>query len=237
MTSPKKRRPFWLVGLLAVGALFVASALGLLVARFTIFVPYRQPSGSMYPTLKVGVMLFANGLDRTPVRGAVMVFRSPERREQLFDKRVIGLPGDVVRTKGKTVLVNDWEIPRCIVGRHTFAEPTGEQHAGELAVEHLGDLAYLVFDDDDGALTTDEAGGPWRVSDGQYFVLGDNRANSHDSRMWFGGVGGGVPFDETVGRVRGLERPELPPGAEPLRAAFDACLAKRPAQTTPPAPR
>ena len=64
----------------------------------------------MYPALYPGEMFFANGLDRTPTRGAVMVFHFPERRQQLFDKRVIGLPGDVMRTNGKSVFLNDWEI-------------------------------------------------------------------------------------------------------------------------------
>ena len=229
------RRPIWLVAVISLGALSVVAVVALVAARFTIFIPYRQPSGSMYPAIRPGDLLYANGLDKTPARGAVMVFHFPERREQLFDKRVIGLPGDVVRTKGKAVLVNDWEIPRCVVGRHAYKDPTGEEHTGELELELLGDTSYLIFHED-GALAVDEAG-PWHVGDGQYFVLGDNRNNSHDSRMWFGGVGGGVPLDDTVGRVRGLEQPELPPGADALRAAFEGCLAKRPAQTTPPAPK
>ncbi len=237
MTTPKEKRGprIWLLALLSLGGLSLVALVALGVARFTVFIPYKQPSGSMYPAIEHGELLYANGLDKTPARGAVMVFRFPERREQLFDKRVIGLPGDVVRTKGRAVFVNDWEIPRCVVGKHSYKDPTNTEHTGELELELLGDASYLVFHEE-GAFAVDEAG-PWHVQEGQYFVLGDNRNNSHDSRMWFGGVGGGVPYDDTVARVRGLEQPKLPPGADALQAAFEACLAKRPAQTTPPAPK
>ncbi len=68
-------------------------------------------------------------------------------------------------------------------------------------------------------------------------MLGDNRNNSHDSRMWNMGQGGGVPFGNTLGRLRGHEVPELPANAEgaaALAPAIADCLAKRPSQTTPP---
>jgi len=161
-----------------------------------------------------------------------MVFHYPERPEQDFDKRVVGLSGDKIETRGPVLVVNGWEVPRCTVGKHEYddMETLPPHHEGTLDVEWLGDETYLVFH---------EAGrgpsdfGPFTLKNGEYFVLGDNRENSHDSRMWFGGAGGGVPEENTVGRVR-TGKIALPRGAESLRSALDACLAKKPAKTTPP---
>jgi len=233
------RVPRWIKGLL-VAAAIGGSALG--IAGGIMFRMVRQPSGSMWPTLQVGERLVANRLSPEPERGVVVVFRYPEHPEQSFVKRVVGLPGDVVAVSNGEVSINDWKIPRCVVGKTAYGEDgatgeSGSRHEGTLVVEHLGGASYLVFEDK-------AAFGPdanrWTVAPGQYFVLGDNRNNSHDSRRWFGGAGGGVPFANTQGRVRGHEVPELPPsvaGAATLAPALAECLAKRPAQTTPPPPR
>jgi signal peptidase I len=202
--------------------------LGALVAWFGVFARYRQPSASMYPAFRVGDHFTVNRFDKTPVRGAVMVFRYPEHPDQEFDKRIIGLPGDVIVTKGPIISINGWEIPRCPVGSHSFKDEMGAEHRGTLDVEFLGDATYLVYHESFAG--TDF--GPFTVKPNEYFVMGDNRENSHDSRMWFGGVGGGVPFENTVGHARtGLAA--LPPGAEPLKPALDACLSKKPSKTTP----
>ena len=222
----RKRLPIGVLVVCVLGGLVVVAAL---VARFRFFLWYRQPSGSMYPAHEVGDTFFANGFERTPVRGQVFVFEFPERRDQLFDKRVVGLPGETVTTKGRAVLIDGWEIPRCMVGKHSY-EVDGERHEGELEVEFLGDAAYLVFHD--GAPWQLEAG-PWLVKEGEYFVLGDNRNNSHDWRLWFAGAGGGVPFGHTIGHVREPAIPPLPRNADGLRPALEACLAKRPQKTMP----
>lgn len=202
------------------------------------YTPYKQPSGSMWPTFELGAHVTANRLDKTPTRGQVVVFEFPERREQLFFKRVVGMPGDVVETKNDVLVVNGWEVPHCVVGKasykDTFDESTATRHDGELVVEFLGDATYLVFHDAQALAGARQ--GPFTVKPGEYFVMGDNRGNSHDSRMWWSGQGGGVPADHVVGRVRGGVKPNLPRGSESLGGALDACLAKRPAQTSPPAP-
>ena len=215
--------------LLLIPALALVGFAGIFT-KFFLYATFRQPSGSMYPAIGPGQHFSFNRLDKTPVRGAAMVFHYPERPDQDFDKRVIGLPGDTIATTTDSVSINGWTIPQCPLGDHRYHDKDDNaDHAGTLAVEFLGDATYLVFYES-GSLAM--AFGPYLVKSGEYFVMGDNRNNSHDSRMWFGGAGGGVPFDLTVGRVR-LSGLTLPPGAESLKPALDACLAKRPAKTLP----
>jgi signal peptidase I len=239
----------WIKIVVVIGA--VAGA-GLGIAGGLLFSIIKQPSGSMWPTLQVGERLFADRGARQPTRGAVVVFRYPEHPDQSFVKRIVGLPGDVVAVTNGEVSINDWKIPRCVVGKTAYVDEgatgdSGAKHEGTLAVEYLGDASYLVFEDKatigapgDGNATSRSDAKRWVVAPGQYFVLGDNRNNSHDSRLWFGGAGGGVPFANTRGRLRGHEVPALPAnaeGAEALAPALASCLANRPPQTTPPLAR
>jgi signal peptidase I len=96
--------------------------------------------------------------------------------------------------------------------------------------------------------------GPYFAKSGEVWVMGDNRNNSHDSRMWFGGQGGGVPFENIRGRAlfvwlsvsdNGVDwsregapvmgRPRLPPSASALDSQFEECLRTRPSVTDAPA--
>ena len=95
--------------------------------------------------------------------------------------------------------------------------------------------------------------GPYFAKPGEVWVMGDNRNNSHDSRMWFGGQGGGVPFENIRGRAlfvwlsvsdSGVDwsrefapvmgRPRVPPAAKGLEPQLEQCLRNRPAVTNPP---
>lgn len=234
---PPSRLPSWIKYVVAAGAVSAASV----GARMAL--PYErveQPSGSMWPTLARGEHFFAKGATGQPERGSIAMFRYPERPEQSFAKRVVGLSGDIIETKGTDVIINGWTIPTCVVGKASFkdgAASGGSVHEGQLVIEFLADATYLVFHDQQGpAALASDAWGPFMVARGEYFVLGDNRENSHDSRAWFGGAGGGVPYDNTQGTVsRTLER--LPSYLDAsLGPSLAACLAKRPKQTTPPPP-
>ncbi len=232
VARPKSRAVVYvLVGLGGIGVLGVVA---LVVLRLFFFVPYRMPAGSMLPTLAPGTHLWAKPSASPPTaRGEIVVFRYPEHPNQSFVKRVAGLEGDSIEMRGGRLYINGWEAPRCIVGPWAYREEIdGSEHAGELVLEHVDGASYLLFEDRDALMVGDQ--GPYKVASGQYFVLGDNRNNSHDSRMWFGGTGGGVPFANTIGRVRIDPNPKLPIGAEKLQAAFDDCIAKKPAQTSPP---
>ncbi len=229
----------WFKRLMLVGALVGASLGAVASVRYLTVV---APSASMWPTIRVGERLYARRGDAPPERGAVMVFRYPEHPDQLFVKRAVGLAGDVVAvTKGETS-INGWPVPRCVVGKISYADPgatgdSGAKHEGTLAVEWLGAATYLVFEESTGAGATG-AGGRWTVARGEYFVLGDNRSSSHDSRAWFNGAGGGVPLANTRGRVHAraaLEIPAIVDNARELGGALRDCLALRPASTLPPA--
>jgi signal peptidase I len=229
----------WFKRLMLAGAILgaVLGAVASFVVRTLV-----QPSGSMWPTLRLGERLVASRLEAPPERGAIVVFKYPEHPEQLFVKRIVGLPGDVIAITSGEVTVNGRRLPRCVVGKASFTDrgttgDSGPKHEGLLAVEWLGAATYLVFDEQTGAGASGE-GRSWTTAPGEYFVLGDNRNNSHDSRMWWSGAGGGVPFASTRGRVRGHAAPEIPAeveGRAELAGALGACLAKGPPEAPLPA--
>lgn len=171
-----------------------------LVLRSFLVEPFQIPSGSMLPTLEVGDFILVNkyayGL-RLPVagtkilevddpeRGDVIVFRFPEDGRTNYIKRVVGLPGDRIRYQDRELFINGEEVESSFVARLPPAE---------LRRETLGDTQYNVF------LTLGRTGrsgeGEWLVPEGEYFVMGDNRDNSNDSRYW-----GTVPDELVVGKA------------------------------------
>jgi signal peptidase I len=248
----------------AIGALLAAGFVALLGAtvaiRIFVLEAFKIPAGSMAPTLLIGDHIFVDKVayrGRAPRYGEVMVFAFPEHPEQDFVKRVVALPGDRLQVEGGRPWINGWELPHCKVGTWSYEDPDSpvSRHTGELDVEFLGDQAYLVFFDAASGAFPDRQG-PFHAKPDEYWVLGDNRYNSHDSRMWFGGVGGGVPRRLVRGpamfvwistSLGGAPRNRygvpvhgttLPPGAESLQPALDACLRSRPplSATTPPTP-
>lgn len=174
-----------------------------LVLRSFLIEPFQIPSGSMLPTLEVGDFILVNkyayGL-RLPVagtkvveigdpeRGDVMVFRFPEDGATNYIKRVIGLPGDTVRYRNKQLFINDEPVPRDFVARLPPMERWRETVG---PVEH--DI-YLTL-----GRVSGSGEGEWTVPEGHYFVMGDNRDNSNDSRFW-----GTVPDELVVGKAFGI---------------------------------
>jgi signal peptidase I len=176
-----------------------------LVIRSFLFEPFRIPSGSMMPTLLEGDFIFVNkfayGL-RLPVlntkvveigepqHGDVVVFRLPSDPDVNYIKRVVGLPGDVVNYEqgSKRLMINGEAIPLAPVGEYD-GDP-GVQLATETLGEHEHQLLLTK-----GRLSP---GGTYVVPEGHYFVMGDNRDNSRDSR--FPGVEY-IPEYRLVGRA------------------------------------
>ena len=176
-----------------------------LVLRSFLFEPFRIPSGSMMPTLLVGDFIFVNkfayGL-RLPVintkileigepeRGDVVVFKLPSDPGTNYIKRVVGLPGDVVTYQAGSKQLN-------INGDAISLELLGPYEGGtaiQLAREELGEAEHLMLHTR-GKLSP---GGTYVVPEGHYFVMGDNRDNSRDSR--FPGVSF-IPEHRLVGKA------------------------------------
>ena len=183
----------------------------LLILLFRSFLaePFKIPSGSMMPTLLVGdfilVNKFAYGL-RLPVlntkivpvgepkRGDVFVFRFPENPKEDYIKRVIGLPGDEITYRNKTLFINGKEIAESYLGPYTGpSEPTRSMAGAQVKVEQLDGVDHRIME-----LPQIQVGheGTWKVPDGYYFAMGDNRDNSLDSRFW-----GFVPEANLVGKA------------------------------------
>ncbi len=166
-----------------------------LILRSFVIEPYQIPTGSMIPTLQVGDFILVNkysyGL-RLPVlgtklvdigepqRGEVMVF-IPPHENKYYIKRVIGLPGDRIRYEDKTLFINGEEMMRDFVSP-TNIEFGSESIPGQLFNEELGDRVHSVQLAD---LQFGRQGRTsWIVPEGHYFMMGDNRDNSADSRVW-----------------------------------------------------
>ena len=164
-----------------------------LVLRSFLVEPFQIPSGSMIPTLEVGdfilVNKFAYGI-RLPVldtkvievgdpqRGDVMVFRYPSDPNVNYIKRVIGLPGDHVRySSDKRLFINDKPVAEQLIG-----EEPGSLGSATLYSERLGDVEHRIRKE----MTRyrAEPGKEWTIPKGHYFMMGDNRDNSNDSRYW-----------------------------------------------------
>jgi signal peptidase I len=188
-----------------------------LFIRVFLFQPFNIPAGSMRPTLLIGDYFFANKYSygysqysspmgpkfagrifaAEPKRGDLVVFKLPRDNATDYVKRVIGLPGDEIVIKGGALFINGVEVPRRRV-EDVVTRDDGKTQAFPAFEETLPNgVTYTVLD-------TLENGpfdnvGPYRVPQGHYFMMGDNRDNSTDSRAAWGV--GYVPFENLVGRV------------------------------------
>jgi len=196
------------------------------VLRSFLYEPFKIPSESMVPTLVVGDFILVNKFNygvRLPVinkkivdvnlpqRGDVMVFRYPEDPAKDFIKRVVGIPGDKIVYKNKRLVINDQPIPTEQLDSQTRVDDRLAFQSYDVVREKLGTkphLSYLdprmpgvrlggvrefpnrancAYNDDQMTCT---------VPAGHYFMMGDNRDNSEDSRYW-----GFVPEENIVGKA------------------------------------
>ena len=190
-----------------------------LVVRTLLFQPFNIPSGSMKSTLLIGDYLFvskyAYGYSRfslpfgphlfdgriwstPPTRGDIVVFKLPRDDSTDYIKRVIGLPGDRIQVKEGVLYINDQAVPRDNIG--AFDDPADGVHYTQFKETLPNGVTYVTLDRDANGLEDNTQ--VFEVPPDHYFMMGDNRDNSTDSRVppASGGVGY-VPFENLVGRA------------------------------------
>ncbi len=147
---------------------------------------FKMPSGSMYPTLKIGDHFLigrTTSFRSSLKRGDVVVFPYPANPKKNFIKRVIGLGGDKVQIINGDLYINDLLIPTTLIDVRESDEQPFSKEGGSPTVyeERIGDASYRIQYLHDKSATS---GGPWLVPPDAVFVMGDNRDNSQDSRFW-----------------------------------------------------
>ncbi|WP_374326470.1 signal peptidase I [Azonexus sp.] len=218
LRAANDKQPLWVEW----GGDFFPVILIVFVLRSFLFEPFKIPSGSMIPTLLVGDFILVNkyayGI-RLPVintkvidigepqRGDVMVFRYPEDPSLDYIKRVVGLPGDTIEYHNKRLRING--EPIAVKPEADFLH-TERNFYSQQFTEKLGEVEHRVLNDADTPAfipgvssfpyrencTYNASGVSCKVPEGHYFMMGDNRDNSRDSRAW-----GFVPEENIVGKA------------------------------------
>jgi signal peptidase I len=191
-------------------AVFIA-----LIFRYSVASPYKIPTGSMIPTLKIGDFIFVSKLSYglklpftninlvdfdKPKRGDIVVFIYPEDPSLDFIKRVVGVEGDRLQLKKNVLYVNGKEMPQSELKDHSILSDVAStpfQSEPTLYTERLDQVPHMVLQvspfSSDWPLDEKEH----TVPPGHVFVMGDNRDNSKDSRFW-----GDLPLKNVRGRAQ-----------------------------------
>jgi signal peptidase I len=194
------------------------------IIRSSLFEPFQIPSGSMIPTLLVGDKILVNKMSyglrvpftewlldsplyffrtKNPARGDIIVFKYPEDPSIYYIKRIVGIPGDRIEMKNKVVYINGKPHERNPVSDAEFNKISSALTDGSSDVsKEYTSVYHDKFDNTTGTIMIDSRSRysldmpEIQVPEGHYFVMGDNRDNSNDSRVW-----GYVPFDYIKGNA------------------------------------
>ena len=200
---PKKQKPSLIV---EYGKSFFPVLLAVFVIRSFIIEPFKIPSGSMMPTLIAGDFIVVNKFSygiRLPVwnktlitvgkpnRGDVFVFHYPKDPSIDYIKRAIGLPGDEIRYENKELFINGELINKIFHEEYPYTFNENDMMYAKEYIETLGDSRHSLLVHD-----IPSENYKFKVPEGHYFAMGDNRDNSSDSRVW-----GFVPDKLLVGKA------------------------------------
>ncbi len=158
----KKQKNIWFIICAGLVLSLLVWIVAPLLVRTYVVQAFKMPSGSMRPTLLVGDYLLADkayARTKTVKRGDILIFEFPKNRSKLYIKRVVGLPGEKVEIKKKQLYIDN----------------------------QLFDETYIIHTDErvfSANMHQRDNFGPVTVPDGSYFMMGDNRDQSNDSRFW-----------------------------------------------------
>jgi signal peptidase I len=204
--SHKQRKSFYKEW---IEPFLIAAVIALFIRQFVVEA-FKIPSGSMIPTLTIGDHLLVNKFiygpripftDKRiftwdkPNRGEIIVFKYPEDEKKNFIKRVVGVPGDKIQIINGKLFINDQLVPVMPAAGRETSENNPEPVFGEPRMfdEQLGTVTHRIQYLTD---QSDKNFGPKLVPEDSVFVMGDNRDNSQDSRVW-----GFVKFEKILGRA------------------------------------
>ena len=199
-------------------SIFIAIFIALLIRSF-IFEPFNIPSGSMKPNLLVGDFIFVSkysyGFSKhslpfsiplipgkifanTPERGDVVVFKTPENNRTDYIKRVIGLPGDKIEIKNGVIFINGSEILRKKLNDFVDTDNKTTNKRVRMYNEYFFNKDINILDITDNGIADNTQ--LFNVPENHFFVMGDNRDNSQDSR--FISTVGFIPYENLVGKAQ-----------------------------------